>query len=108
MPAAMRTSLRVFSLTVALALLSNGNAGAQSAATCRVVVLAEARWSGYAFNHLVHVVNYCAEPIDCVVSTDVNPQEQTVTVDANTDMVVNTFFGSPARVFSPRATCTRR
>ena len=102
------TSSGIFSITFGLALLANGEARAEVPSNCRVVVLAEARWSGYGYNHLVHLVNYCSEVLDCVVSTDVNPEERFVAVEANTDMVVNTFTGSPARVFTPRATCTRR
>ncbi|HEY2516080.1 MAG TPA: hypothetical protein VGI39_34650 [Polyangiaceae bacterium] len=104
----MRTAAPLFLLTFGLLLLANRIASADPAPSCRISVLAEARWNGYGFNHLVHLVNSCSEVLDCNVSTDVNPQEQTVTVAAHTDVVVNTFVGAPGRVFTPRATCTAR
>ncbi|HEY2513919.1 MAG TPA: hypothetical protein VGI39_23790 [Polyangiaceae bacterium] len=104
----MRTSASFFLLTAGLLLLANRVARAEPAPSCRVSVLAEPRWNGYGFNHLVHLVNSCSEALDCSVSTDVNPQEQTVTVAPYTDVVVNTFVGAPGSVFTPRANCTAR
>ena len=68
----------------------------------------EARYSGVGFNHIVHLVNACAATAECTVSTDVNPEPQTVVVAGRSQAEVNTFLGSPARVFVPNVTCRMR
>jgi hypothetical protein len=66
----------------------------------------EARYRGLGYNHIVHLKNACARPAECDVATDVNPQAQHVSVAGGTAVEVNTFMGSPARVFVPKVTCT--
>jgi hypothetical protein len=80
-------------------------ASAQAPNPC-VHAWGEARYGAVGYNHLVHLENSCAVDADCVVSTDVNPQPQTVAVPAKSEVIVNTFLGSPARVFVPHVTCT--
>jgi hypothetical protein len=66
----------------------------------------EARMQAYGYNHIVHLRNTCSLPADCVVTTDVNPEPTRVSVDAKSETEVNTYLGSPARVFTPKVTCT--
>ena len=67
-----------------------------------------ARFNGVGFNHLVHIRNACGVPADCVVTTDVNPEPTAAFVPPRSETVVNTFLGSPARVFTPTVECTMR
>jgi hypothetical protein len=80
-------------------------ASAQTPNAC-IHAWGEARYGTYGYNHLVHIANTCTVDADCVVSTDVNPEPTSVEVPAKTEVVVNTFFESPSRVFTPRVTCT--
>jgi hypothetical protein len=66
------------------------------------------RFNGVGYNHLVHISNACAVAADCVVTTDVNPEPTKVVAPAKGDVEVNTFLGSPARVFIPRVECSMR
>ena len=68
----------------------------------------EARMQAYGYNHIVHLRDTCAVAADCVVTTDVNPDPTRVSVDAKSETEVNTYLGSPARVFTPTVTCTMR
>jgi hypothetical protein len=94
--------LIVSALTVALAPLA---VAAPSADKC-IKFWAEARYGALAWNHLVHVANICPAAAECAVSTDVNPEPQQVAVAGNTEVIVSTFMGSPARTFTPRVKCT--
>jgi hypothetical protein len=69
---------------------------------------AEPRFNGVGFNHLVRIQNACAVAADCVVTTDVNPDPTQAIVPPKGEVVVNTFLGSPARVFIPRVECAMR
>jgi hypothetical protein len=60
------------------------------------------------YDHLVHIDNACEKSVECTVSTDVNPQPQTVVVDAKSQQTVVTFKGSPARVFRANVDCQLR
>jgi hypothetical protein len=91
-------------VAVALAPL---NAAATPADKC-VRYWGEARYGALGYNHLVHIANSCPVEADCVVSTDVNPQEQSVTVGGRSEVLVNTFLASPARTFTPRVKCVMR
>jgi hypothetical protein len=57
------------------------------------------------FDHLVTIKNDCEKPAFCTVSTDVNPVEQKVTVNAKSSETVLTYRGSPARVFVAKVNC---
>jgi hypothetical protein len=80
---------------------------AQSAPSC-IQSRGEARYGASAYNHVVIVANACAIPADCVVSTNVNPEPQKVSVPAKSAIEVVTFLGSPAREFTPHVSCKMR
>jgi hypothetical protein len=94
--------LVVGSLVLAAA---RADAAPDTAAAC-IKVRPEARYRGFGYNHIVHVADVCATPAECDVSTDVNPQATHVSVAAGSEIEVNTFMGSPARVFVPKVLCT--
>lgn len=68
-------------------------------------VRSEARWVPYGYNHVVVIEDRCPSDASCVVSTDVNPTPQTVTVKAGTSVEVLTFAGSPASRFVAKVDC---
>lgn len=80
-------------------------ASAQTPNAC-IKAWGEARYGAYGYNHLAHVANSCTVDADCVVSTDVNPEPMSMAVPAKTEVIVNTFYESPSRVFTLRVTCT--
>jgi hypothetical protein len=57
------------------------------------------------YDHLVYMTNDCDVAVSCVVSTDVNPEAQVVPIRPQESVVVLTFRGSPARVFTPFVRC---
>jgi hypothetical protein len=59
----------------------------------------------YGYNHIVHLRNLCDAPAECIVTTDVNPEPSKVSVAPGRETEVNTFLGSPARVFVPKVAC---
>ncbi len=65
----------------------------------------EAIYRNYGYDHIVHVRNRCERAAACDVSTDVNPEVQHVTVPPAHETAVQTFRGSPARVFVARVNC---
>jgi hypothetical protein len=73
--------------------------------TC-VRVSAEARYRGLGYEHVVHLENGCDKDVVCLVATDVNPEQQTVSVPPGVAADVITFIGSPSREFVPHVTCT--
>jgi hypothetical protein len=66
----------------------------------------EARMQAYGYNHIVHIRDTCAVAADCIVTTDVNPEPTPVAVAAKSETEINTYLGSPARVFTPKVVCT--
>ena len=88
---------------------AGGDAGADGASSKECVQSwPEARMQAYGYNHIVHLRNVCDVPLDCVVTTDVNPEPTKVSVLAKSETEVNTFLGSPARVFVPKVVCGPR
>jgi hypothetical protein len=74
-----------------------------------VVWRTEARPNGSGgFGHLVHLKNNCEHAMRCEVSTDVNPELTLVELPPGSEKTVNTFRGSPARIFSPSVSCEKR
>jgi len=65
----------------------------------------EARWSGYAYNHLVHLDSACENAVRCSVTTNVNPDPVTAVLEPGEKETVTTFLGSPASEFSASVTC---
>lgn len=85
--------------------VAQGYAAESSSLDC-VTHRTEARYSGYGYDHFVHLENGCAKKARCVVSTNVNPEKQTVMLDAGAKQTVATFRGSPAREFQATVECT--
>ncbi len=77
---------------------------ADTVAAC-IRVRAEARYRALGYNHIVRIADACESAAECDVSTDVNPQPTHVTVPPKSEVEVNTFLGSPARVFTPKVEC---
>lgn len=73
-----------------------------------VTVRTEARYRAYGYDHLVHLKNACEKGVVCTVSTNVNPKEQQVSLDAGASTTVVTFVGSPARTFQAKVSCRFR
>lgn len=65
----------------------------------------EARYGGYGYNHVVHVVNDCDKPVICDVSTDVDPPAIRVKLQPAQHVEVVTRRGSPSRKFKVRVAC---
>lgn len=65
----------------------------------------EARYSGYGFDHTVHVTNHCASTMRCAVTTNANPEPTTLTVESGKTESVVTYYGSPASEFTAEVTC---
>lgn len=75
----------------------------ESASEC-VKHTVQARFiSGY--DHLVHLTNGCSRAAICQVSTDVNPEPQSVSLAVGASATVLTFRGSPARTFRAKVDC---
>jgi hypothetical protein len=70
-----------------------------------VTLSTEARFVGVAYNHIVHIANACSVAENCTVTTDVNPEPQTVTVPPGSRVEVVTFLGSPASTFTAAVRC---
>jgi hypothetical protein len=68
----------------------------------------EARMQAYGYNHIVHVKDVCDAAADCVITTDVNPEPTKLSVAGKSEAEVNTYLGSPSRVFTPKVVCTMR
>jgi len=73
-------------------------------ATC-VAYWGEARTTGYGYRHVVLLSNGCKKVATCAVSTDVNPEVQTVTVAPNAIEEVVTFLEAPGATFTPKVSC---
>ena len=71
-------------------------------------VAAIVRFGAAGYDHWVRLDNGCARAARCAVSTNVNPEPQTVEVAAGEREEVLTFRGSPARTFEPRVVCELR
>jgi hypothetical protein len=87
---------------------ADGTSPAKPAAKDCIVSWPEARMQAYGYNHIVHVKDVCDAPADCVITTDVNPEPTKLAVPAKSEAEINTFLGSPARVFTPKVVCTMR
>ena len=65
----------------------------------------EARYSGYGYDHVVHVTNGCDRKMRCAITTDVNREVITVTLAPSKTESLVTQKGSAAREFTARADC---
>lgn len=98
---------RVASVLAVVFIVTSASAATPSAKDC-IRAWPVPRFNGVGFNHIVHISNACAVAADCVVTTDVNPEPTSVVAPPKGDVEVNTFLGSPARVFTPKVECTMR
>jgi hypothetical protein len=71
-----------------------------------VHVATESRYVPYGYNHVVRISNGCSRIATCTVSTDVNPEKQSVEVASASIVEVMTFMGSPSATFAARVSCT--
>jgi hypothetical protein len=67
--------------------------------------MAEARYRGIGYEHLVHIGNACEKAADCRVTTDVNPEPIQVRVGKASTVTVITYRGSPASTFVANVQC---
>lgn len=65
----------------------------------------EARSTGYGYRHVVVLKSSCKVKKTCDVSTDVNPEVQSVAIAPSETKEVVTFFESTVPTFTPRVTC---
>jgi hypothetical protein len=93
---------------LAPASLAGADGPAQPAQKDCILSWPEARMQAYGYNHIVHVKDVCDAPADCVITTDVNPEPTKLAVAGKSETEVNTYLGSPARVFTPKVVCTFR
>ncbi len=103
-------SMRRAALSVPVAIVvvaSVALAGGPAAKDC-ILSWPEARMQAYGYNHIVHVKDVCDVGADCVITTDVNPDPTKLAVGPKSETEVNTWLGSPARVFTPNVVCTMR
>jgi hypothetical protein len=99
---------RIASLLALLFVVTGASAATTPSAKDCIRAWPAPRFNGVGYNHLVHISNACAVAADCVITTDVNPEPTKAVAPAKGDVEVNTFLGSPARVFTPKVECTMR
>ena len=71
-----------------------------------VEIGAASLWGGWGWNHAVYVTNFqCSEDVSCTVTTDVDPDPQTVLVPPNVTVQVEMALNSESRWFVPFVSC---
>ncbi len=65
----------------------------------------EARPTGFGFRHVVILKSACKKTMSCDVSTDVNPEVQTVGVSPGETREVVTFLEAPGSGFTAKVSC---
>jgi hypothetical protein len=85
--------------------LDDSERGKPVATNC-VEVRTEAIFSGYAYNHFVHLANGCDKPMQCVVRTEATPDPTTVNLAKDEKKTVSTFRGSPSAEVKADVKCT--
>lgn len=107
------TSIRIaacaFASVAALSLHQRANAedgerGPAPSKEC-VKVSSEARYSAYAYDHIVTLDNTCDTAMRCEVSSDVNPTPASVDLAKGETKSVLTYRGSPSREFKAQVAC---
>jgi hypothetical protein len=68
-------------------------------------VATSSRWVPFGYNHVVELANGCSKSATCQVSTDVNPEIQTVRLAPGEKRSIMTFMGSPSSTFVARVDC---
>jgi len=82
-------------------------AQAQSLPAC-VGVATQSRYVPFGYNHIVILKSGCTAPQVCKVSTDVNPEVQTVDLPPGQTVEVMTYMGAAASTFQAKVTCKAR
>ncbi len=82
-----------------------GDGGAPSGVPACIAISSESRYVPYGYHHIVILKSGCSKAARCVVSTDVNPEPQTVELPAASTVEVVTYQGAAARAFTPRVGC---
>jgi hypothetical protein len=77
------------------------------AATC-VQWKSEVKYSGFGYNHLVHLDNQCDYVAVCHVTTNVNPKGVHETLKPKEKKTVLTMRGSAAREFKAQVSCKKK
>lgn len=65
----------------------------------------ESRPTGYGYRHVVVLKSACKKQMSCDVSTDVNPEVQTVSVAPGETREVVTFLEAPGAGFTAKVSC---
>ena len=82
----------------------DGERGPAPSKEC-VKVSSEARYSAYAYDHIVTLDNTCDTAMRCEVSSDVNPTPASVDLAKGETKSVLTYRGSPASEFKAQVVC---
>jgi hypothetical protein len=90
-----------------LAVVAPARVDAQNAVPACIKVATASRYVPYGYNHIVVLTSSCTKKVTCTVSTDVNPDKQTVEVAPSASVEVTTFMGSPSQTFTARVSCTK-
>jgi hypothetical protein len=99
-------SLIVAALAVASIARADSSAPVKPTQKSCIQFWGEARMQAYGYNHIVHVRDLCDAAADCSITTDVNPEPTRLVVAGHSEGEINTYLGSPARVFTPTVVCT--
>lgn len=104
----------VFVVVLVLASLAGG-ALAQSSSVevtgtrpACVSARAEARMQAYGFDHFVAARNGCDQPVECSVTTSVNPSPTVLELAPGQSRETLMWRGSPASTFVANVDCTMR
>lgn len=98
-------ALAFIGVAIAAASASAADAGAPAALPACVQVTSQSIYVPYGYNHIVTVKNGCTRVAKCSVSTDVNPEVQSIDVAANTSKDVLTFMAAASSTFVARVSC---
>jgi len=71
-----------------------------------VDVSTEASFASVGYDHIVTLKSGCKKQMTCSVTTNVNPDPATVTLEPGESESVTTWRGSPAREFTANVTCS--
>lgn len=93
---------------VLVSVLVPGRASGQSSVPNCVRVATSSRYVPYGYNHVVAVTNACKKLVACSISTDVNPESQSIEVKPGETSEVTTFMGSPSQTFVAKVSCKER
>jgi hypothetical protein len=102
----IKFSVLFFMLAMSVSIPLSIGAADPAASPC-VKWTQEARFAGFAYNHLIHLTNNCDYTASCRIKTDVNPKEETVLLAPKESKTHLTFRGSPSREFKAEVSCIK-